>query len=225
MKITVFNGSPRAEQSTTNIIVQKFLEGAKLAGAAVDNVFLINKDINHCNGCFSCWFKTPGQCVFNDGMAELLEKYMSSDIICYATPVYTWNMTAALKNFVDRLIPLRRPVATQTEEHYDMEVRTKFPDAVVIANCGFPGENNFETIKAVFKPCNPILEIYRNSGKLLKTSNPELKAVVDEYLGYVKQSGFEIVNNNKIADDTKLKLQMELIHPEEYVDRMNIRLA
>ena len=223
MKITAFNGSPRAEQSTSNIIVQKFLEGAKLAGAAIDNVFLINKSINHCSGCFSCWFKTPGQCIYNDDMAELLEKYMSSDIICFATPVYTWNMTAALKNFVDRLIPLRRPVTTQTEGHYDMEIRTKFPDAVVIANCGFPGENNFETIKAVFKPCNPILEIYRNSGTLLKTSNPELKAVVDEYLGYVKQAGLEIVNDNKVSDDTKLKLRMELIHPEEYVTRMNIK--
>lgn len=222
MKITAFNGSPRAEQSTTNIIVQKFLEGAESAGAEVDNVFLINKNINHCSGCFSCWFKTPGQCVFYDDMKELLEKYMSSDIICFATPVYSWNMTAALKNFVDRLIPLRRPVTTQNDGHYDMEVRAKFPEAIVISNCGFPGEKNFETIKEVFKSCNPVLEIYRNSGTLLRTSNPKLKSVIDKYLEYVKQAGFELASSNKVSDHTKSKLQMELSRPEEYAKMMNI---
>jgi multimeric flavodoxin WrbA len=222
MKITAFNGSPRAQQSNTNIIVQKFLEGAKLAGAEVDNVFLINRNINHCRGCFSCWFKTPGQCIINDDMKGLLEKYMSSDIICFATPVYTWNMTAALKNFADRLIPLRCPVTTQTDGHYDMEVRTKFPDAVVISNCGFPGEKNFDTIKEVFKSCNPVLEIYRNSGNLLRTSNLEIKVIVDEYLEYVKKAGFEIVSGNEVSNDTKMKLQMELICPEEYVKMMSI---
>ncbi|SHJ86696.1 flavodoxin family protein [Propionispora hippei] len=222
MKITAFNGSPRAEQSTTNIIVQKFLEGAKLAGAEVDNVFLINKNINHCTGCFSCWFKTPGQCVFNDDMKELLEKYMSSDIICFATPVYSWNMTAALKNFVDRLIPLRHPVTTKNDGHYDMELRVKFPEAIVISNCGFPGVKNFETIKEVFKSCNPALEIYRNCGTLLRTRDPEIKTVVDEYLEYVKKAGFELVTSNQVSDNTKCKLQMEISSPEEYVKMMNI---
>lgn len=223
MKITAFNGSPRAEQSNTNIIVQKFLEGAKSAGAEVDNVFLINKNINHCSGCFSCWFKTPGKCVFNDDMKGLLEKYISSDIICFATPVYTWNMTAALKNFADRLIPLRCPVATQSDGNYDMQARiAKFPDSVVISNSGFPGDNNFGTLKEVFKSCNPVLEIYRNSGKLLNTNNLKIKATVDEYLEYVKEAGFEIVNRGKVSDNIKTKLQMELICPEEYVKMMNI---
>lgn len=222
MKITVFNGSPRAEQSHTHIIVQKFLEGAKLAGAEVDNVFLIHQNINHCSGCFSCWFKTPGQCIFSDDMKSLLEKYMSSDIVCFATPVYTWNMTATLKNFVDRLIPLRSPVATQSDGNYDMKVRTKMPDTVVISNSGFPGESNFETIKAVFKSANPVLEIYRNSGKLLKSNQDEIKATVDEYLSYVKEAGFELVNSGKVSDNLKTKLQMELIRPEEYVKMMNL---
>jgi len=222
MKVTAFNGSPSAEQSHTNIIVQKFLEGAKLAGAEVDNVFLIHQNINHCSGCFSCWFKTPGQCIFSDDMKSLLEKYMSSDIVCFATPVYTWNMTATLKNFVDRLIPLRSPVATQSDGNYDMKVRTKMPDVVVISNSGFPGESNFETIKAVFKSANPVLEIYRNSGKLLKSNQDEIKATVDEYLSYVKEAGFELVNSGKVSDNLKTKLQMELIRPEEYVKMMNL---
>ncbi len=222
MKITAFNGSPRAEQSNTNIIVQKFLEGAQSAGADVDNIFIINKNINHCNGCFSCWFKTPGQCVFNDDMKELLDKYISSDIVCFATPVYSWNVTAALKNFADRLIPFRRPVTTQSDGNYDMEARiVKSPDVVVISNCGFPGENNFDTIRQVFKSINPILEIYRNCGELLKTNNLEIKVSVEKYLEHVMEAGFEIVNSN-VSDNTKIKLQRELISPDKYLKMLNI---
>ena len=49
MKITVFNGSMRGAKRITHIIASEFIEGAKKAGADVDNVFLKELKFGHQN--------------------------------------------------------------------------------------------------------------------------------------------------------------------------------
>lgn len=218
MKVVVFNGSPAAAGSNTNVIAEVFLNGARRAGADTENIFLIEKNIGHCQGCFSCWFKTPGKCVLQDDMQELLDLYNSADLVCFASPVYTWNMTAALKNFVDRLAPLKCPVIVSKHDNFDLaDSAAKTQRFMVISNCGFPGNNNFETMKVVFASCNPVLEIYRNCGKLLKSKDEKIRSVVDNYLKFVEQAGYEMVKYNNVLEDTKAGLKKELMSIPEYV--------
>lgn len=218
MKITVFNGSPAGINSSTNIIVEAFLNGAKKAEAEVDNIFLTEKSINHCKGCFACWFKTPGTCIIDDDMSELMKKYTYSDIVVLATPVYTWNMTAMLKNFVDRLTPLKRPLITETKGRFDLkEKKPKTQKFVIISNCGFPGNKNFDILKLSVSPRKPTLEIYRNCGKLLKSKNEDVQVTVKKYLEVVEQAGYEMATYGEIHEDTKDNLDMELMSTVDYV--------
>lgn len=218
MKIIVFNGSPFGTDSRTNIIAEAFLKGARKAGAETENVFLVDKKIGYCKGCFHCWFKTPGKCVMEDDMTDLLVKYHLADVVCFASPVYTWNMTAILKNFVDRLVPLKSPLIVNRRGSFDLEnSSSKEQQFMVISNCGFPGDNNFETMKKVFSCCNPVLEIYRNCGQLLKSKDESIKTVVNEYLKNVEQAGFEMTTQGKVTEGTKISLDMQLMSIPDYV--------
>ena len=218
MKFIIFNGSPAGANSHTNVIAEAFLRGAKRGGADTENIFLIDKKIGHCKGCFTCWFKTPGKCILQDDMEALLPKYKVADVVCFATPIYTWNMTAVLKNFVDLLIPLKSTLIVQQNENFDLvDTVQKTQQFVVISNSGFPGNNNFETMKAVFSPCHPVLEIYRNCGKLLKSKDIHIKPIVDEYLAAVELAGFEMATQRAITKETKLKLDMPLMTINDYL--------
>ena len=218
MKVTVFNGSPAGSNSATNVIANAFLKGAMSAGAETENIFLGDYQIAQCQGNFTCWFQTPGKCVIQDDMAQLLQKYKESDIVCFATPVYTWNMTALLKNFVDRLAPLKCPRIKEDNGNFDLQdTEAKTQKFVILSNCGFPGENNFDVLRAAVACCNPSLEIYRNCGKLLKSKNPEIVKMVAQWLSVVEQAGKEMTMQGKISEITKNDLNMPLMSVSEYV--------
>ncbi len=218
MKVTVFNGSPAGEHSATNVIVQAFLKGAQSAGAETRTVFLAKQNVLQCQGCFSCWFQNPGKCVLQDDMQQLLEFYQQSDMVCFATPIYTWNMTALLKNFVDRLAPLKCPKITEQQGNFDLQdAAAKTQKFVVISNCGFPGDNNFEVLRASVACCNPSLEIYRNCGKLLKSKNPIAEQAVARWLPIVEQAGREMVLQQTVSAETAEALKMPLMSVQEYV--------
>lgn len=218
MKFVAFNGSPAGKNSATGRMLTAFLKGAARAGAQTEQYHLTDYHIEQCQGCFACWFQTPGQCIKRDHMEPLLNAYRSADIVCFGSPVYSWNMTALLKNFVDRLIPLKSPLLTEKAGHFDMVDKEKKQQRfVTVANCGFPGENNFSIIQAAFSCCNPSLEIYRNCGKLLTSKQPAVQKIVADYLSQVEQAGYEMATKGFVSDNTKKQLAMDLMTTAEYI--------
>jgi len=232
MKVTVFNGSPRGRKSNSHLIAETLLEGAREAGAEVQEVFLIEKDVKQCLGCFSCWSATPGRCVLEDDMAELLELYLDSDYVGLATPVYNMYMTGLLKNFTDRFLPLATPHIQRSDDgtfYHEGRVK-RFPQQFFIANSGFPGAHNFVVLQSFYSvvkqmdPGSVLFELYRNCGEGLSASEdefPELAAKLAEFREALRRAGRELVSTGGVAEATLQKLHMELISDEEYMAGAN----
>jgi multimeric flavodoxin WrbA len=226
MKITAFNGSPRAERGNTHVMVEAFLAGAREAGAETENVFLAKKEIAPCIACYACWMKTPGTCAQRDDMDELLDKVIASDVVVFATPVYVDNVTGIMKDFMDRLIAIGDPHWERDENgECRHSMRNPKPAKIaVISNCGFPQQSHFQVIRLYYRRvarnihADLIAEIYRDGGALLTTSTPELLPLVARYKKLVERAGRETVERSRLSPETIAKLEEPLLPSPTYVD-------
>ncbi|MGE5582983.1 MAG: flavodoxin family protein [Bacillota bacterium] len=101
-KVTAFIGSPRKLE--TYQVVQEFEKDLKQYGDIdFEYVFLKDVDLQNCKGCFNCLSKGEEYCPLKDDLSLLLRKMDESDGVIFATPNYSLNVTALMKNFFDRL--------------------------------------------------------------------------------------------------------------------------
>jgi multimeric flavodoxin WrbA len=101
-KVLVLSASPR-KGGNSDLLCNKFIQGAREAGNQAEKIFLRDKEISPCVGCEACLLN-GGVCVQKDDMAEVLEKMISADVIVMATPVYFYTMNAQMKMLIDRTV-------------------------------------------------------------------------------------------------------------------------
>ncbi len=229
MKITAFNGSPRGEKGNTAAIAGEFLKGAAEEGAEVEQIFLVEKEIQHCRGCFSCWVGTPGRCVIGDDVQELHSKVMESDVIVLATPLYVDDVTGIMKDFMDRIIPLVDPRFEKDPDGQWRHVKRfeRYPEIVVVSNSGMPGMENFQVLKLHFRRMarnfhsRVAAEIYMEMGELMRHGNVLLKPLLASYRKSLRKAGKEFVREGAISEGTQQKLDTPLIKDEMYIQQAN----
>ncbi|MCG2713649.1 MAG: flavodoxin family protein [Candidatus Omnitrophica bacterium] len=224
MKITVFNGSPKANRGSTHVIISALLEGMEKAGASTENILLAQKKIGHCIGCFTCWTKTPGKCILKDDMEGLLKKYMASDIVILASPLYVDHVTGIMKDFMDRSLPLVCPQFEMGDAGQTRHVSRygKYPSIVWVSNCGFPEKDQFAVLQLACErdirnnKADIIAQIYRSQGPLLTSDSPEFELILSRYKELLRQAGAEIVLKRKISANLQAELDKLLIPEDEY---------
>jgi len=218
MNLVAINGSPRGENSNTEHLLQAFLRGSEMAGAQIETIYLKNKKINHCQGCFSCWGKTPGKCVHEDDMPELMQKLRYADILVMATPLYVYTVSGLMKDFMDRSLPLSLPYVYRYENgyvhqgRYGDQRRTK---VVLISNCGLPSRQYFSGMLETFRLwCSGPDRML--AGSILCSAGPlwsieQARPFVQWYLDACENAGREVASRGSIADETRTILERELL--------------
>ena len=224
--VLILNGSPRGKDGNTAKLVDRFVEGMKKGGCdySFEHVFLKDKEINSCTGCYSCWKETPGECVFDDDMEDVLPKYIDADLIIWATPLYHFGMTSIMKQFIERTLIVNKPKIIEVEDGYSHPRRYDLGDKqnILISTCGFPEHSNFEVLTKQFeritegKLNEKILSVM---GELL--SIEIMREEVGWYLEAAEKAGEEFAIEGSFSEETKETLGKKLISPEDYVELAN----
>lgn len=92
---------------TIDTLVTEVLSSAKEQGAETEKIYLLDKHIEFCTNCRTCTQKTGterGECVHQDDMAGILDRYDASDGIVIGAPVNCFNLNALTRRFMERLV-------------------------------------------------------------------------------------------------------------------------
>lgn len=214
MNVLALNSSPRDEvQSKTEMMLNPLVKGMRDAGAHVEVVHLRKKAIKNCIGCFTCWTKTPGVCVHNDDMTnELFPRWLDSNIIVYATPLYHYTVNATMKAFIERTLPVIQPFFEQREGKTRHPLRKEPPAGVVLSVAGFPEKSVFDQLSSYVNFLfgeRLLAEIYRPAAEALVASPYRKKR--SEILAATEQAGRELVESRKISDETMARITQPVI--------------
>lgn len=91
----------------------------------ITTIGLANIKFNNCIGCDTCMFKTPGYCVFEDDVQNILKQWLGSDLILFFYTVKRGFMNYLTKKLIDRLFPLELPYIEFNNSQFTHPTRYK----------------------------------------------------------------------------------------------------
>lgn len=208
MRTFLINGSPDHSNGVHDSLLRILEKGLREAGSEVirKNVYQLN--INPCQSCFSCWTKTPGECIQNDDMVSVLPLVAESDLLVLATPVFVDGMTGPLKILLDRLIPLMDNV--------------KNGGILLVSAAGFTEIDNFDPLVSHVKAA--ALNLGRDYiGEILVPSGWFIRRNEDDWSKLdtmVTSAGKGLVKTGKISQDISKEIA-SLVSREKVVEALN----
>ena len=223
MKILVLNGSPKKETSDTMHLTRAFLRGMQEAASQeVQIIDVTDRRLGFCRGRFACKY-TGGQCV-QDDMREILEQMLESDLLLFSFPLYCYSMPAALKNLVDRMLPLSSMAMAEVNGRYVHVGQRDYSHLryLMICGCGFPNSRrNFEPAIRQFELLFPHGHTILTVPESPMFSAPEAEAVTAPRLALVEAAVRQYAQTGTVGAALLEEIGSSMIPEETYAKIVN----
>ena len=100
-KVLGIGGSPR-KGGNSDLLVKRILKGSRDEGVPTEEIQLRDYQFQSCIGCERC--RKDKHCTgLLDGMQLIYPEIREASGLVVITPIYSYNMTALMKSFIDRL--------------------------------------------------------------------------------------------------------------------------
>jgi multimeric flavodoxin WrbA len=101
--VTAFVGSAR-KRGLTYAATHQFLDNLQSFGDVQGEIVVLSEcNLGVCRGCKTCFERGEERCPLKDDRDVLIEKMMTSDGVIFASPNYSFQVSAIMKVFLDRL--------------------------------------------------------------------------------------------------------------------------
>ena len=123
------------------LIIKEF---GNFAASNAKYLDLSNEDHKNCIGCWTCWLKTPGICIYKD-LEYFYRSYVNADRVIIFAKLEHGFVSAKLKTLFDRMIPLVLPyVLTRAGGSWHMPRYPKYPEIELYYDSEFSKEEDFK---------------------------------------------------------------------------------
>lgn len=183
MNITILNGDMSDTSGDFSAYIQKLAR--KLREEHRVNLFLLNQmNIQHCSGCWNCWWKTPGRCNTKDDAEQVLRAVINSDFVIFASPLMAGFVSSLLKRMTDRFVALLHPyIEMRNHESHHIKRYPHYPDfGVILAKEPDTDEEDLAIVRDIYDRFALNFHAQQRYLKCIETS--KVKEVVHETSHY-----------------------------------------
>jgi putative sterol carrier protein len=154
---------------------------------------------------------------------ELYPKWLDSDLVVYASPLYHFTMNATMKAFIERTLPVLEPFFLGDGDGTRHPLRHEHPKMVFLSVAGFPELSVFDQLSSwansVYGRHNMVVaEIYRPAAEILNV--PFYREKAEDILDATTQGGREIVESMKISPETMTRITQDIAEDTKVLHRM-----
>jgi len=181
MKIIILNGNPDADNIKFDNYLRDLSDSLESDNHTTNILKLREMNIKYCIGCFGCWLKTPGQCIFKDDSQAICREVINSDFVLFAAPLVMGFPSAVLKIAMDKLIPLLLPyieLVNNKECHHEKRYDKKYPLIGLLIER--EDDTDSEDIKIVSDIFSRFAIDFKSSLCFVKETNIPVQEVSDE---------------------------------------------
>ncbi|MEX1377996.1 MAG: hypothetical protein AB1Z23_11075 [Eubacteriales bacterium] len=74
--------------------------------------------INACTGCWTCWVKEPGKCVFDDDMVDIYKSIVKSDKLIFVSKIKAGFVQKEIRKVTERMFATLLPYITVLKDEF-----------------------------------------------------------------------------------------------------------
>jgi multimeric flavodoxin WrbA len=179
MKITILNGNPDVNNHDFDNYLKDLSNLLESINHSSKVLVLREMNIKYCTGCFDCWIKKPGECIFSDDSSSICREYINSDLVFFASPIIMGFTSALLKKANDKLVPLLlyHQEFVQDENHHKARYNSYPQISLILERAKGTDKEDIKIISDIYR--RDALNMKTTLG-FVKFTEDKIQEIVDE---------------------------------------------